>query len=157
MLDRRLVPLPRLARWLLEAKAPALEQSGEVGGVVFDPEHLQEHGCHPRSGPAFAAEAPGFGTEAKQPGDLRLLAGLQPRQPARRFPVAQSQRTLLPGAFEPLADRASAHSERLGDAARLPALLRQLPSPQASALTPIDRFLITIKTHGPVLPRPHPS
>jgi len=123
-LDRRLVPLPRLARWLLEAKAPAFEQPGEVGGVVFDPEHLPEHDGHPSAGPTLAAEAPGFGTEAQQLGDRYLLAGIQPRRPAGRLPVAQSPRALLPGAFEPLADRACAHSQRLSNAARFPALLR---------------------------------
>jgi hypothetical protein len=122
-------------------------------GVVFDPEHLVQHAGYSGPRPAVPAEAPGFGAQRQQLGNLGLLGCIQARQLPRRLPVAQSRRTRLLGLFEPLAHRPRTHAQCLRDPTLRPTLLAQFPGPQAAAFPPVGRFLITSTHHGPVLPR----
>ena len=92
-----------------------------------------------RSGPDLAAKAVGFGPPVQKLGQAGQLVGRQAEGDTRRRAVLKGRWALLAGTFPPLADRAFADAQGLGDVALGPTVLQEFPSLETSGFFPVVR------------------
>jgi hypothetical protein len=107
--------------------------------VVRDAECQLHDGGDTAAGPDLPPEAIRFGPPVPQCGQAGQLFGCQAAGSTRVGTQAQGVRSPVAGARHPLADRAFADAQRLGDLALGPALLLELPGLQPSGFFPIVR------------------
>jgi hypothetical protein len=110
-----------------------------MGRVVAHPEHVSDEGRHAASRPEIPTEAERFRSPGQQGQEPRVVSGRQARARARSRSTAECLTASLPGAAQPLADRAGADPERRRNRSPGPALLMQLPGPQAPPFAPVVR------------------
>ena len=105
--------------------------------MVVHAEDSLDHGRHPPRGPDLPDEAGCLRTRRSHVRDRRPLRGGQARHGAGRRSVPQRLPTACTSARQPLTDRSPRHSQRLGNADRLPSLLVQFQRPQSPAFLPV--------------------
>ena len=94
--------------------------------------------------PDRARLAKRFGATLQQADKLAALRLAQALRPARRSAMAQRLTTTRPGSFEPLADRAFAHTQCRGDLALGPTSLLQLPGAKSPPFAPALGFSVLV-------------
>jgi hypothetical protein len=134
---RRFGALASAPRGRLETPAERLAHAtarGEMGGNT--PGEANHRG-DAAPGPALAPEARGFGAWLSQCREVGALLGGQPGRGTRRGPLAQRLRSSVAGTCSPLADGSCAAPQGLGDLARGPALLVEVPGLEPSGCAPV--------------------
>src|SRR5581483_12656 len=126
---------------LLDAQAPAAHEAIDVRRVIADAKLPLDQDRDPRRGPDVAAEPVSFGALGQETGELGALLLGEAMGRTRGDAAAQGFGASFPRPLQPLADRSLGHPQRRGDGALLPALLGQLPRPEAAPFAQIDRWL----------------
>ena len=107
--------------------------------MIGDAKFRSNNGRNPATCPQLPSEAVGLGAvlqSGRQAGELLIS---QPAAGPRRGAMTETFRAAFPAALHPLADRAFADPQRLGNLALSPPLLFEAPGLQASSFLPVVR------------------
>jgi hypothetical protein len=112
---------------------------------------------HALGGPHLTEEPKGLGAPGEQIGELCELLGSKPGRGAGWWLAVQGFHASLAHPSQPLAHRALADAQGLGDGLAHPAPLMECPCPQSARCAPVPRRAWLRSVHGAGVPQPRPG